>query len=150
MSVVKNDLVGFAIADTAIALRRAYNGRASPRGLTQVQWRVIKHIDYMPGLHQVELAERLDMDPNTLCRILDRLEEANIVERRRVRNDRRAWQLWLAQGAAPVLEFLNELATELALEAFEGLDQSEIDALLATLQRIRLNLARPVKGAEVA
>lgn len=145
-----HDSLGFDIADTALAMRRAYDSRASRLGMTRSQWRCVKRIEREPGLRQVELAERLDMEPITLCRLVDRLEEAKLVERRRDPADRRAWRLWLTDEAAPLIEKLTVLATDLGEEAFLGIDPSQIETVRAVLQRVRDNLARPVHGADKA
>lgn len=145
-----NDSLGFDIADTALAMRRAYDVRAARLGVTRSQWRAIKRIEREPGLRQVDLAERLDMEPISLCRIVDKLEEAGLVERRRDPADRRAWRLWLANGADPLLEKLTILATDLGSDAFDGLDSSQIEIFRVVLQRIRENLARPAVGANKA
>ena len=50
-------------------------------GVTRAQWKVLLRLTRMPGLRQVELAEMLDVEPITLSRIVDRLEEAGHVER---------------------------------------------------------------------
>ena len=71
----------FEINETARAVRRAFDQRAAEVGVTRPQWRVLARLKRESGLRQVELAERLDMEPITLCRIVDRLEEAGLVER---------------------------------------------------------------------
>ena len=45
-------------------------------GVTRAQWKVLFKLTRKPGLRQVELADMLDLEPITLCRIVDRLEEA--------------------------------------------------------------------------
>ena len=95
-----------------------------------------------PSLRQVEVAELLDIEPITLCRIVDRLEEAGLVERQRDPSDRRAWLLNLTESAEPLLEKLRGIATELSAEAFEGLEMAQLDALRSGLARIRDNLSQ--------
>ena len=85
----------FEINETARAIRRLFDQRTSVMGVTRPQWRVLARLKREPGLRQVELAERLDMEPITLCRIVDRLEEAGLVERKTDPSDRRAWLLEL-------------------------------------------------------
>src|SRR4029450_3141757 len=82
----------FEIAETAHALRRAFDRRAATLGVTRAQWKVLFRLSRMPGLRQVDLADQLDVEPITLCRIIDRLEDAGLVERRRDPADRRAWR----------------------------------------------------------
>jgi hypothetical protein len=42
----------------------------------------------MPGISQGALAEQMDVEPITACRMVDRLEQAGLVERRRDPRDR--------------------------------------------------------------
>lgn len=131
------------VAETAHMLRRAYDRRALALGVTRAQWRVLLHVGRQPNLRQVELADRLDVEPITLCRIIDRLEEAGLVERRRDPADRRAWRLALTPKAEPILEGLRAIAIEFAAEAFDGLEPAQIDVLRSGLARIRENLSQP-------
>ncbi len=133
----------FEINETARSVRRAFDSRAAAAGVTRPQWRVLARLKREPGLRQVELAERLDMEPITLCRIVDRLAEAGLVERKADPSDRRAWRLELTEKASPVVKRLRELARELASEALEGIDEVSLRDLQERLAAIRGNVARP-------
>ena len=135
------DNVPFEIAETAHALRRAFDRRVAPLGVTRAQWRALAWLARQPGLRQVELADRLDIEPITLCRIVDRLEEAGLVERRRDPDDRRAWRLHLTDKGVPLVEKLRVLAGELAREAFDGVPPETIDTLRDSLARVRDNIS---------
>ena len=63
---------------------RSIAGRL-PLGVTRAQWKVLFRLTRTPGLRQVELADMLDVEPITLSRIVDRLEEAGHVERTPIR-----------------------------------------------------------------
>lgn len=130
------------IAETAHSVRRAFDRRALKLGVTRAQWRLMLRLAASPSLRQVEVAELLDIEPITLCRIVDRLEEAGLVERQRDPSDRRAWLLNLTESAEPLLEKLRGIATELSAEAFEGLEMAQLDALRSGLARIRDNLSQ--------
>ena len=131
----------FEIAETAHALRRAFDRRASALGVTRAQWKVLFRLDRTPGLRQVELADLLDIEPITLCRIVDRLEEAGLVERQRDPEDRRAWKLALTGPAGPLVARLHDLARTMTAEAFAGFSEDEVDTLRRGLARIRDNVA---------
>ena len=132
----------FEINETARAIRRSFDQRAATAGVTRQQWRVLARLKREPGLRQVELAERLDMEPITLCRIVDRLEESGLVERRPDPSDRRAWRLELTEKAAPLVTQLRGLAHDLAEEIMEGMEESELGRLREELAIIRSNVAR--------
>ncbi|MBV9527378.1 MarR family transcriptional regulator [Sphingomonas sp.] len=130
------------IGETAHALRKAFDRRASALGVTRAQWKVLFHLSRTPGLRQVELADLLDIEPITLCRIVDRLEESELVERSQDPDDRRARKLHVTARAQPLIEKLQALAAELANEAFAGIDPADVNATRAALARVRENVGR--------
>ena len=132
----------FEINETARAIRRLFDQRTSVMGVTRAQWRVLARLKREPGLRQVELAERLDMEPITLCRIVDRLEEAGLVERKTDPSDRRAWLLELTARADPVVKQLRGLARGIAEEAMDGIEEQKLLELRERLAAIRSNVAR--------
>ena len=134
--------LAWEIGETSRMMRRYYDRRASALGVTSAQWRLLLRLSREPGLKQVELAERLDVEPITACRIVDRLEEAGLVERQRDPEDRRAWRLVLTGKAQPILERLRALAEEMSGEAFAGMSLEEIEAMRGKLARIRENVCR--------
>ena len=140
----------FEIAETAHALRRAFDRRAAGLGVTRAQWKVLFRLDRSPGLRQVELADKLDIEPITLCRIVDRLEEAGLVERRRDPTDRRAWQLYLTETARPLHRELRALGAELVDEAFAGIPAEKIAIAREVLSQVRETLARPAEDKKAS
>lgn len=128
------------IGETAHALRRAFDRRAAELGVTRAQWRVLAHLDHQPGQRQVELADRMDIEPITLCRIVDKLEEARLVERRRDPGDRRAWQLYLCDRAGPLVQKLHAVADDFSGEVFGNLDLDDIARTRALLATVRANV----------
>ncbi|HEX2803947.1 MAG TPA: MarR family transcriptional regulator [Sphingomicrobium sp.] len=140
----------FEINETARSLRRAFDQRAATLGVTRPQWRVLARLKREPGLRQVELAERLDMEPITLCRIVDRLEEAGLVERKPDPSDRRAWLLELTEKAAPLVSQLRSLAHDFAAEAMDGIEEPDLRKLQERLAAIRANIARSGKQGDRA
>jgi MarR family transcriptional regulator, transcriptional regulator for hemolysin len=131
----------FEIGETAHALRRAFDRRAATLGVTRAQWKVLFRLSRQPGLRQIELADILDVEPITLSRIIDRLEEAGLVERRTDPADRRAWRLELTAKAQPLIAKLRTLAEALMDEAFAGLSNDELELMRAKLTKIRDNIA---------
>ena len=132
----------FEIGETAHSLRKAFDRLAVGLGVTRAQWKVLFKLTRTPGLRQVELADMLDLEPITLCRIVDRLEEAGLVERTRDPGDRRAWRLHVTAKAQPLIEKLQAVGAELVEQAFAGIDAEDIDLTRGVLARIRENAGR--------
>ena len=95
-------------------------------------------------MRQIELAEMLDIEPITLSRIVDRLEDAGLVERLADPADRRAWRLHITAKAQPLVEKLHVLADDMIAEAFEGIDPKHIEITRQVLGRVRENASRTV------
>jgi len=131
----------FEVAETAQALRRAFDRRAAALGVTRAQWRVLARLGREDGLRQVALADSLDLEPITLCRMIDRLAEAGLVERRPDEEDRRAWRIHLTAKALPVIEKLRSLAADFLDEALDGVPEAEQARVRDVLARVRSNLA---------
>jgi MarR family transcriptional regulator, transcriptional regulator for hemolysin len=132
----------FEIGETAHALRKAFDRLAVGLGVTRAQWKVLFKLTRTPGLRQVELADMLDLEPITLCRIVDRLEEAGWVERARDPEDRRAWRLHVTAKAQPLIDKLQAVGADLVEQAFAGIDGKDIQLTRQVLGRIRENAGR--------
>jgi MarR family transcriptional regulator for hemolysin len=114
--------------------------RARQYGMTRAQWAVLVRLDRSEGLKQSELAEILDLQPITLTRLLDRLAENGLIERRSDPNDRRANRLFLTSAARPLLERLSDLGTDMMSTVLEGLDAKTLEKLQRDLGLVRENL----------
>ena len=132
----------FEIAETAHALRKAFDRRACGMGVTRAQWKVLFRLERQPGLRQIELADMLDIEPITLSRIVDRLEEAELVERLADPADRRAWRLHVTARAQPLIVKLRRVADEMISEAFAGIELKDIEITRQVLGRVRENASR--------
>src|SRR4051812_30663669 len=131
----------FEVAESARLIRREANRRAAVLGATKAQWRVLARLSRTgDAVRQVELADALDIEPITLCRMIDRLEEAGLVERRRDGADRRAWRIHLTDAAAPVITKLEAMGIAFNADILSGVDDADREATLRVLARIRLNL----------
>ena len=139
--------IAWELAETSRVLRRQFDRRAAALGATSAQWRVMFRLGREPGLKQVELADRLDVEPITAGRIVDRLEEAGLVERRPDPVDRRVWRLFLTDTAEPVIDRLTLVAEEILASALSGVSEDELKVMRGTLQRIRENMSA-TEGAE--
>ena len=134
------------IGDITRLARRAFDARAREIGVTRPQWQVLVTLNRHEGVNQGGLAELLDVEPITVCRMVDRLQEADLVERRPDPSDRRSWRLFLTDKAAALLAQLQPLGEQLETEAFEGISSEERAAVWATLGRLRSNLASRAPG----
>lgn len=132
---------GFLLYDSARLLRRDFDRRARAIGLTRAQWSVLSHLNRYAGVNQATLADLMELQPITLVRLLDRLEEAGWIVRTADPKDRRSRVPQLTDKARPVLERMQALAAETRELALAGVEAEERERLLDALQKIRANLA---------
>lgn len=136
------------ITELARSYRRVFDRRARDIGLTRAQWQILATLRRFPGIHQMELADWLDVQPITLTRHLDRLEKGGWVVRKLDRNDRRLRRLFLTDDSGTVVKRMQALGMQLRREAIAGLGQDEHAALLGALQKIKRNLCAECKKTE--
>ncbi len=144
--------IGTMLAQVSRLLRRSFDERARSIGVTRPQWQVLTLLKLHEGINQGGLAELLEVEPITLGRMIDRLQEAQLVERRPDPADRRAWRLFLTGKGEGLLDDLRPAAHETIELALDGLGAEERDELMDILRRMRGNLSRrtpaevPVNG----
>ncbi len=135
----------FLLNDVARLLRTYANYRAAQFGITRAQWAVLVRIDREEGLNQSELADTLDLQPITLTRLLDKLCDSGLIERRPDPDDRRAKRLFLMPAARPLLEQLRVLGEETMAEALSGVDRASINQMVGELSTVKENLRRLIQ-----
>lgn len=98
-----DDIVGVHLRLAHNAVYRHFMESLGPLDLTQKQTSVLWLIDETPGIAQIDLAARLDMDRATTMSIIDRLEARALLARSRSKTDRRRQDLHLTPTGAKVL-----------------------------------------------
>ena len=131
---------GFILNDVARLLRTYADYRAAQFGITRAQWAVLVRLDRSEGLNQSGLAEMLDLQPITLTRLLDKLCDSGLIERRPDPDDRRAKRLFLTSAARPLLEQLGSLGENTMAGALEGVAPEDIERMVSQLEVVRENL----------
>ena len=95
---------------------------AREHGMTRAQWAVLARLERQEGMTQAEMADALEIQPISLVRLIDRLCEQGLVERRPhptrparqsplphrqgPRHACRAWCRWRARSRAMCLPLL--------------------------------------------
>ena len=139
--------IGFLVWDVARLLRRNFNRRAQALGLSQAQWRALAYLARQQGVSQASLADRLEIQPITLVRLLDRLQAAGLVTRRPDPHDRRAFRLYLTDRAQPLLARMWSIAAQTREQALAGMPIQRQRMLIKSLQHLRQNLLQAEDSA---
>ena len=105
------------------------------------EWRVLASLAARGKLTMGELAELSSIDRTTLTRTIDRMAKDGLLVRRKDAGDQRIMRLALTGGGQAMFARLRPIAARTSDAAMAGLDARARAALLATLRRMRANLA---------
>jgi DNA-binding MarR family transcriptional regulator len=140
--------LGFLIADLSRLMRHAFEQRIEGSSLTLAQARALVYLSRREGMHQVELASMLEVQPITLTRLIDHLHAEGLVERRPDPADRRAYRLYLTDAAAPHLAAINQVVTAIRADVLRGVDRQHAVLVMTVLNTMRDNLLALPRTAE--
>ena len=133
---------GFLAHDVSRLIKRRFDRKARQTGLpiTRRQAAVVLYIARNEGVSQTEVATWLDLEPIALVRMLDKLNEEGLVERRAHPTDRRVRTLWLTPAARTVVRKILAINKAIREEAFAGMPAHARDTVIDILDGIKGNL----------
>src|SRR3978361_1281281 len=123
---LKRQLVA-QIVESSRLLRNYIDHRAKDQGTTRAQWIVLFGLGEQEGLPRVVLAEVLELQPISLVRLLDRLVEHGLVERRHDPRDRRANRLFLTAAGRQLANDLDSLRESIATDVLQDIPAKGIE-----------------------
>ena len=142
--------IGYLLNDSSRLLRRAFDERVRKLGLTAVQARLLLSLQKFPDNNQAFYADRLEVEPITLTRIVDRMAEAGWIERMPDPADRRARRLHLTDKSRGIVSKLRTRVEGLVEDMAFGLSQGERSELTRLLGIVSQNLAAERGAAKEA
>src|SRR3982075_364273 len=125
------------LVDSSRLLRNYIDNRAKMRGTTRAQWIVLFRLRQQEGLSQVDLADVLELQPISLVRLLDRLVEHGLLERRPDPRDRRANKLFLTKAGRRLVNDLDSLRDTIATDVLRDIPTHAVETSLETLKDIK-------------
>ena len=125
------------LVESSRLLRNYIDHRAKTRGTTRAQWIVLFRLRQQEGLSQVDLADVLELQPISLVRLLDRLVEHGLLERRPDPKDRRANRLFLTRAGRQLVDDLDSLRDAIAIDVLRDIPDAAIGTSLETLKDIK-------------
>ena len=133
---------GFLVHDVSRLIKRRFDRKARQTGLpiTRRQAAVVLYIARNEGVSQTEVATWLDLEPIALVRMLDKLNDEGLVERRAHPTDRRVRTLWLTPAARPMVAQILAINKTIREEAFAGMAAHARETVIDILDGIKGNL----------
>jgi MarR family transcriptional regulator for hemolysin len=99
-----------------------------------------------PGISQAGVANLLDMETISVVRLVDSLEQAELLQRRPHASDRRVWTLWLTPVGENAIVEVQRINDKVRGEALAGVSDDDRERLLDTLMQLRTNLLQAAEA----
>jgi DNA-binding MarR family transcriptional regulator len=115
-------------------------------GLYRGQPSVLQALWEQEGLMHIELARRLQVQPATITKMLQRMEKAGFVSRRPDPDDHRVSRVYLTDAGRAVRTDVQQVRRQLEEEAFAGFTLEERVLLRRFFLQVRENLERVTGG----
>lgn len=130
------DIVGFHIRLAHVAVYRHFTETFSDLGLTQKQVSVLWLVDDRPGISQIDLGQRLQMDRATTMTIVNRLQGREYLRRERSKIDGRKQALYLTEAGRQALDKAKTCIAQHEAWLKDRFTPGEIEKLVEMLARI--------------
>lgn len=128
----------FALQATSHAITRAYKPLLEPLGLTYTQYTVLLALWEEDGISLAELATKLHTNPPSLTPVIRRLEERELLTRRRSPEDERRLEIAVTVAGWRLRESAEKIPYQMLCRV--GLSPEEGAALIEQLSRVRAAL----------
>lgn len=144
---INADALGFLLTDSARLLRAAFEKRIADAGLniTPGEARTLIQVAAVHGSRQLDIAQRMGVEPMTVCTFLDKLQAEGLIERQQDPADRRAKKIVLTPRSGAMLKAIDTEIEGLIAEATQGMSAEALVAMEAGLNQLRENLQKAVR-----
>ena len=129
-----------ALTKVSRKIRTAFNQQVTAHGLTYPRARALFRLAKRQNMTQTELACDLELEQATMVRLLDRMEENGLIERRPDPNDRRVKLLVLTPYGEEQADLVRSIADRMREQIFQDVDHDELQAAVALFERISANV----------
>jgi DNA-binding MarR family transcriptional regulator len=139
----QSELSGFILERTAKRMKQFFQQRllAEEAGITIDQWVVLQVLDKKEGLSQLEIARATFKDAPTITRIIDLLCQKGLTRRVTDPKDRRRFKIQLTEEGHEKIQRVLPIIRNARRQAWEGLQNEEIDQLVGVLNKVFENLS---------
>ena len=142
--------LGFLVHDVSRMRRNMVDRALKPMGLTRSQWWVLAFLSRRDGMSQVALADELDVGKVALGGLVDRLEAAELVERRGDPVDRRVKRIHLTKIGSRLVRDIRDSVADVETDIVQGIRESDLQATVRSLRAMKTNLQTLLGGSKTS
>lgn len=136
---------GFLLTDAVRVIRRRFERRGAELGISSSQWRLLVQLKRSGPMPQARLAELLEIEPISVSRMADRMQDAGWITRYADQTDRRVKILDLSDKTRAAFADLRCIADDIYSDAFRGVTPEAFATTKDTLHRLIANLSEPTE-----
>src|SRR5262245_20246550 len=129
-------LLGFNIRRAQIALWRDFNRNVAEGEVRPGVFSSLLLANANPGIAQIEIANHLGIDKASVVALIDRLENAGWVQRKRSTEDRRRQGIFLTPAGVKAFKALKKEMIDHERQFVDRFSEQERKTLIALLQRL--------------
>lgn len=145
-----SSLLGMLLGRTEQLKNRILDTHLMPYGVTAPQFKVLVMIAQFGAETPADLCRMLSLDSGSMTRMLDRLEQKDLVARTRSEADRRQVRLVLTQDGHKLSDLMPQIGAKAMNEMVGILDSEELVTLEKILTKILVASADPITLARIA
>ena len=109
---------------------------ATIHNLTQAEFRCLRLFGTDESVNNKSIAERMNLSPSRLTRIIDGLVEKEYINREIDPNDRRNMRVMLSRRGRQLVNQLNRAYVEIHNEILEGIETAQHEPLITAMQHL--------------
>lgn len=147
-SDVRKRNIGRKLTVISRQLWQQFDNNVQSTGVSRAKWGLIAAVSRNPGTTQRAIAAMLQVTEVTAGRMIDRLCEDGLLERRENPQDRRGYCVYLTPAAKPLLDRIGEAAAVYEAHAFAGMTDEDLERLETLLDIIARNIAVPTRSED--
>lgn len=108
--------------------------------MTPEQWNVLARLREQEGMNQCQIAEKMLKDRHNITRILHRLEDKGLIEKRRSAGDKRSFRVYLTEKGRILERRLTALVLEHRRFRYKGMSDRDLEVLRELLLKLFKNI----------
>ncbi|MCY0094087.1 MarR family winged helix-turn-helix transcriptional regulator [Hoeflea ulvae] len=129
------------IHDAGRLLRKSFELRSQEHGLSSAQWRLLVRVVREENPTQARLAELMEIEPISVSRLIDRMEQGGWVKRCAHESDRRIKRVVPTDKSLEMYSTIKKVAGDVFEVALAGVDEDQRQALMSGLVTMVDNLS---------
>jgi DNA-binding MarR family transcriptional regulator len=130
------DRMTWALRRAELAVQALKEQRLRPLGMASAHYALLISVHTEPGLSGAELARRLNVTPQAVASLADRLASRGQLERRSHPRHRHIQELHLTDAGREALRLADAVVTDIEHNITEQLGQAKTDRLKALLEQV--------------